>query len=90
MLDATIEADDRDDRDPGLAGNLPKRVWQRIVAFAAVAHDILSEEQQKSVVQYAQDRRTLVAEMEVLGKPESVQIWRTLEGMGCLAYEMKL
>ncbi|KAL8728774.1 MAG: hypothetical protein Q9181_005218 [Wetmoreana brouardii] len=61
--------------------------WARIIAYHVSAHRYMSERQQCSVLKWAVDRRTLAREMESLGKPESVQIWKVLEGMGCLAYE---
>lgn len=44
--------------------------------------------QQSNVLRWAVDRRTLARELESLGKPESAQIWKVLDGMGCLAYEV--
>lgn len=67
----------------------PKEVWARIMAAAVGAEDIMSETQQRSVLQWAMDRGTLGRERESLGLKESAQIWKVLEGTGCLAYEMK-
>ena len=67
----------------------PKEVWRRIMAVAAGAEDIMSEAQQRSVLQWAMNRSTLGRERESLGLKESAQIWKVLEGTGCLAYEMK-
>lgn len=60
------------------------------MAIAAGAEDIMSEAQQRLVLRWAMDRGTLGRERETLGLKESAQIWKVLEGMGCLAYEMKL
>lgn len=68
---------------------LPDDVWRRIMAAAAGADVILSVAQQRSVIQWAMDRSSLNKEKEFLGLKGSAQIWRVLEGMGCLAYEMR-
>ncbi|MCJ1469659.1 hypothetical protein MMC07_008295 [Pseudocyphellaria aurata] len=68
----------------------PEEVWRRIMAIAAGAENIMSEAQQRSVLRWAMDRDTLGKERESLGLKEGAQIWKVLEGMGCLAYEMKL
>ena len=69
-------------------GGLPEAVWRRITAIAAGSDSILSEVQQQSVWQRAQDRSTLSREMETLGKLESAQMWEVLKSMRCLSYEM--
>ncbi|KAI4220189.1 MAG: hypothetical protein L6R36_007796 [Xanthoria steineri] len=66
---------------------LPKRAWACIMGEYLGANEFMSRKQQHRVLQWALDRRTLAKEMESLGKPESAQIWKVLEGMGCLAYE---
>lgn len=68
---------------------LPDDVWRRIMAAAAGADVILSVAQQRSVIRWAMDRSSLNKEKEFLGLKESAQIWKVLEGMGCLAYEMR-
>lgn len=68
----------------------PEEVWRRIMVVAAGAEDVMSEAQQRSVLRWAMDRGTLSKERESLGLKESAQIWKVLEGMECLAYEMKL
>lgn len=68
----------------------PEEVWRKIMAIAAGAEAVMSEAQQKSVLQWAMDRGTLGKERESLGLKDSAQIWKVLEGMGCLAYDMKL
>ncbi|KAL9582943.1 MAG: hypothetical protein Q9212_003009 [Teloschistes hypoglaucus] len=70
-----------------LAKGLPEEIWARIVGDCLEARRFMSERQQQAVLRWAVDRATLAREMESLGKPESVQIWKVLEGMGCLAYE---
>ena len=60
------------------------------MVVAAGAEDVMSEAQQRSVLRWAMDRGTLSKERESLGLKESAQIWKVLEGMECLAYEMKL
>lgn len=71
-----------------LRGGLSEATWARIVALACDGVGIVSKDQSSAVVRWARDRRSLEREMEALGKAESAQIWRVLEGMGCLAYEM--
>ncbi|MCJ1381308.1 hypothetical protein MMC17_004418 [Xylographa soralifera] len=71
-----------------LPGGLDERLWGRIISLACGCTGILNTEQALAVVKWARDRASLQREMEVLGKAESTQVWRVLEGMGCLAYEM--
>lgn len=68
---------------------LPDDIWRRIMATAAGANDILSVAQQKSVLRWAMDRSSLKKEKEFLGLKGSAQIWKVLECMGCLAYDMR-
>ncbi|KAL8674417.1 MAG: hypothetical protein Q9168_001209 [Polycauliona sp. 1 TL-2023] len=70
-----------------LPGGLPDKAWARIMGEHLAADRFMSQTQQRNVLSWAVDRRTLAKEMESLGKPESAQIWKVLEGMGCLAYE---
>lgn len=72
-----------------LKGGLAEETWARILALAVDAECVLDDKQQLSVLRWAMERGTLVREMESLGKPESAQIWKVLEGMGCLAYEIR-
>ncbi len=64
-------------------------VWRQIMATAAGAEGIMSETQQRSVLRWAMDCGTLSKEKMFLGLKESAQIWKVLDGMGCLAYEMR-
>ena len=64
------------------------QVWRRIIAIAADADGIMSEAQQRSVLRWGMDRGTLSRESESLGLAEYTQIWKVLEGMGCLSYEV--
>lgn len=72
--------------------NLPcgfhQDAWRRILGLAAGADGILSVVQQRSVLRWAMDRTTMTKERDSLGLKESAQIWKVLDGMGCLAYEM--
>ncbi len=67
---------------------LPEQVWRRIVGLAAGAEGVMSESQQRCVLQWAMDRKTLRQESESLGLRASAQCWKILEATGCLAYEM--
>ncbi|MCJ1246378.1 hypothetical protein MMC30_003585 [Trapelia coarctata] len=73
-----------------LLGELDESTWGRIVSLACGGVGIVSKDQSVAVVRWARDRGSLEREMEALGKAESAQIWRVLEGMGCLAYEMAM
>ncbi|KAL9104186.1 MAG: hypothetical protein Q9163_000838 [Psora crenata] len=64
-------------------------VWWQILGYAAGANGLLSDGQQKSVLRYAMDRGTMRKERDSLGLKEAAQIWHVLEGMDCLAYEMR-
>ncbi|KAL8807606.1 MAG: hypothetical protein Q9182_000590 [Xanthomendoza sp. 2 TL-2023] len=70
-----------------LPHGLPEHAWTRIIGQYLGADRYMSRNQQRNVLRWAVDRKTLGREMESLGKPESAQIWKVLEGMGCLAYE---
>ncbi len=69
---------------------LSEALWRRIIALASGAVGVISSEQQESIIRWAKKRETLGREREALGKAESEQIWRVLEGMGCLSYEVKI
>ena len=68
---------------------LPEPLWRRIIALASDATSVVSTTQQYSILHWARDRNTLCREREMLGKSESAQIWRVLEGLGCLSYEVR-
>ncbi|KAI9825399.1 MAG: hypothetical protein M1832_001129 [Thelocarpon impressellum] len=72
---------------PRARGNLPHGVWHGILALAVDPSGILRGDQQAAVLAWAGDRATLAREAEVVGKPAGVQIWRVLEGVGCLSYD---
>lgn len=67
---------------------LTEDIWTTIIAAATDAHRLMSETQQSCAVRYALDRKTLAREAENLGKPQSAQCWKVLDGMGVLDYEM--
>ena len=67
---------------------LPEDVWRRVIAFAAGAHGVMSVGQQRSMLQYSMDLKTLSKENEQLGLTRANQIWKVLEATGCLSYEM--
>ena len=83
---ASRTAPERTKDTVSLPYGLPEEVWTRILATAGGADGLLSPSQQRAVVRWAMDKRTLGEEMGALGKSESQQIWRVLHGMGCLAY----
>ena len=66
----------------------PEHVWRAIMGLAVGAEGIMSESQQRCVLQWAMDRKTLRQESELLGLRASAQCWKILEATGCLAYEM--
>ncbi|KAI4195106.1 MAG: hypothetical protein LQ346_003530 [Caloplaca aetnensis] len=70
-----------------LPAGLPGEAWSRIMGLYVQADRFMTRNQQRNVLRWATDRRTLGKELESLGKPESAQIWKVLDGMGCLAYE---
>jgi hypothetical protein len=77
-------------RDPACPGTLHGLLWEDIIPLTASAHGILSRNQQQAIIRYARDRTTLAKEHELQGKAESHQVWKTLEAMGCLAYEIRM
>ena len=70
-----------------LPHGLPQKAWAHIMGGYLAADRFMSRDQQRNALRWAVDRKTLAKEMDSLGKPESAQIWKVLEGMGCLAYE---
>ena len=66
----------------------PEDVWRRIIGLGAGADGIMSENQQRSMLSWAMNRKTLSKESEILGLTRASQIWRVLEGTSCLAYDM--
>ncbi|KAL9612251.1 MAG: hypothetical protein Q9167_003164 [Letrouitia subvulpina] len=66
-----------------------EQVWCRMVSLAVEADEIMSDEQQLSVLRWALDRNTLAKEIKLRGKSKSAQIWKTLDSMGCLAYPVE-
>lgn len=73
--------------EPKIIGGLPVRAWSSILAILADPMGLLSHRQRRVVLTHGSDRRTLAMESDVLGKPESVQIWKVLEAIGCLIYD---
>lgn len=77
------------DRKPiRIIGPLPENAWARIFSYVADPAGLLTEEQRNRVISFAKDRATLASEVEILGKPSSVQIWKVLDAMGSLAYDV--
>lgn len=73
---------------PRFVGRLPENVWVQIFTCLTDARGLLTEEQRGRIVAIAKDRATLAIEAEAMGKPDSVQIWRVLDAMGSLAYDV--
>ena len=67
----------------------PGEIWRRILVEAMGATGLLSPGQQRSVLTYGMDRKSLRKEREALGLKEAVQVWHVLDDMDCLAYEMR-
>ncbi|KAK4695516.1 hypothetical protein P7C71_g2249, partial [Lecanoromycetidae sp. Uapishka_2] len=66
-----------------------KQVWCRILGYMMDADRVMSAKQQEKMLGWAMDRATLEREREYLGQTQAGQIWRVLDGAGCLAYEME-
>lgn len=73
-----------------MIGRVPESLFLKIAGFAAGSHELLSEQQTRGIIRYAQDRKTLHAELERLGKAKSHQMWCVLELVNCLVYEDEL
>ncbi|KAI5788880.1 hypothetical protein DFH27DRAFT_213350 [Peziza echinospora] len=71
-----------------LPGKLPEYIWHRIIAYAADSNNTMSTQQLRNVIEWGRQRETLIREKEFAGKLPSVQIWRFLEGLECLTYEV--
>ena len=74
----------REDRVKGL----DDEVWRRIIELATEADGMVSKNQQRAIIAWAKDRDAMLSERDSLGKAESAQIWKVLDAMGCLAYEI--
>ena len=70
-----------------LLGGLDEQTWGRVISLACEGQKVVSPGQELAILRWARDRQSLRREMEALGKAESAQIWKVLEGMGCLAYD---
>lgn len=68
-------------------GPLPLRAWAIILRSLCDPNDVLTDGQVEAIISWGRDRRTLAMEADTLGKPESVQIWKVIDGMRCLSYE---
>lgn len=94
-LTSTLQADNvpvaiNTSPDPStMPFGLSEALWRKIIALASGAVGIVSNEQQESIITWAKNRDTLSRERGMLGKTESEQIWRVLEGMGCLSYDVR-
>ena len=71
-----------------LPGKLPPHIWRRIIALSVDAVDVLTDRQQDEIFAWAVSRQSLARERDWLRKPESTQIWRLLDSVDCLTYEM--
>ncbi|KAI5777507.1 hypothetical protein EDC01DRAFT_732399 [Geopyxis carbonaria] len=71
-----------------LPGNLSEDVWISIIKKTADSNQLLSSDQCLRIVVWAKSRETLEKERELAGKLPSVQIWKVLDGMGCLSYDV--
>lgn len=65
---------------------MPASAWMKILRRHCDPMGVLSDLHLKGIYAWGRDKGTLAAEAEQLGKPQSVQIWRVLEGMRCLSY----
>ncbi|KAF8473351.1 hypothetical protein BDZ91DRAFT_714481 [Kalaharituber pfeilii] len=71
-----------------LPGKLPEHIWQKIISLTADPQGTMSTQQLRNVHEWGRQRETLWREREFAGKLPSVQIWRFLEGLDCLTYEL--
>ncbi|RPB02512.1 hypothetical protein L873DRAFT_1673364, partial [Choiromyces venosus 120613-1] len=71
-----------------LPGSLEQDTWMEIIAFAVDPKGILSEKQRLNIVEWARSSETLAREKELSGKTKAVQIWRLLEGIECLGFDV--
>lgn len=78
-----------DDYRSDLPCGFTEEIWYRILGEAVDPTGIMSVNQQEIMLEWAMDRHTLERERDNLGHTQSAQIWRVLEGTGCLVYEMK-
>lgn len=64
----------------------PEHIWTDIIAYAVDAEGVLSENQKSSVVRWGASRDSIAELQSLRGKHDSQQVYKGLEGMGCLMY----
>lgn len=65
-----------------------EHIWTHIIAYAADADGVLSENQQSSAVRWGASWESVAELQSLRGKHSSQQVYKALEGMGCLMYGM--
>lgn len=66
---------------------LPMELWKDIIARAIEGSEILSEDQQIRILQYAGNWASIEQELRINGGTEFEQQWKILSSMDCLSYQ---
>jgi len=89
IIESSREAScNRKHLEKALPGSLEVDTWIAIIAFAVDPKGILPEKQRYNIVDWARSSETLAREKELSGKTKAVQIWRLLEGIECLGFDV--
>ena len=69
---------------------VPTNVWARVLLFQVDGWGIITLDQAEAIVEYAKRKESLDAELGSRAKDRATQIFRVLEAVGFLEYEMKV
>ena len=67
---------------------LSKETWVKIITYASGGEGILSDNQKATAIGWAACRESVVELRGVIGKHVSQQIYKALEGLDCLTYDI--
>ena len=67
---------------------LSKEAWIKIIMYASDSEGILSESQKATAIGWAASKESIIELRCVIGKHVSQQMYKALEGLGCLTYDI--
>jgi hypothetical protein len=67
---------------------VPTEVWARFLLFQVNGWGIVTLSQAEAIVEYARKKKSLKAELGCRAKDRATQIFKVLEAVGCLEYEI--
>ena len=69
---------------------VPTKVWARLLLFHVDGWGIMTLGQAEAIVEYARKKESLEVELGCRAKDKATQIFRVLETIGCLEYEIRI